>query len=411
MLSRFIRTSAFLLATVLAPQLHAQSADADPDLGLLRDNGGAQLVSGQVRALAMQGTRKILVGGDFVRTADGSARTSLLRLDADGTLDADFRVELASAGIVQVNAIAVADGFIYVGGRFQSVNGEARSNLAKLTADGELVPGWNAALDGPTDTVHAIAVGPDAVYAGGDFTAQDLWGLARLDRATGAIDPAWRAQTQAFVTPTPSAGGRGNVRSLLHTGTDLIVGGYFRQIAGQAHASVARLSLTAPATPAAAFASPINSGERYVYALALSRDRNTLYVGGDFFAGAQQHLLRLDARQGTPDANWKPQPSAQVRALVLLGEWLYAGGSFGGTQPQAYANLMRVASGGAGARDTGWLPNPDARVGALYEDGVRKRLYVGGEFAKLGVSSRNGLARIGQVVDPDVIFYDGVDIE
>ncbi len=406
-----VRASAFLLAALIAPCLHAQSADADPDLGLLRDDGGAQLVSGQVRALAMQGTRRILVGGDFVRSADGTAHTSLLRLDADGTLDADFHVELASAGLVQVNAIAVADGFIYVGGRFQSVNGEARANLAKLSADGELVPDWSPALDGPTDTVHAIAAGPDAVYVGGDFTAQDLWGLARIDRASGAIDPAWRAQTQAFVTPTPSAGGRGNVRSLLHTGTDLIVGGYFRQIAGQAHASVARLSLTAPATPAAGFHSPINGGERYVYALALSRDRDTLYAGGDFFAGAQQHLLRLDAQLGSADPDWKPQPSAQVRALVLLGEWLYAGGSFGGAQPQAYANLMRVASGGTGARDTGWLPSPDARVGALHEDGVRKRLYLGGEFVRVGTSSRNGLARIGRVVDPDVIFYDGIDIE
>lgn len=411
MLAPFVRAGAVLLAALLAPCLHAQNADADPDLGLLRDNGGAQLVAGQVRALAMQGTRRILVGGDFVRTADGSTRTSVLRLDADGTLDPDFRVELASAGLVQVNAITVADGFIYLGGRFQQVNGETRSNIAKLTADGDLVQGWSPALDGPTDTVHAIAVGPDAVYAGGDFTAQDLWGLARIDRGTGAIDPAWRAQTQAFVTPAPSASGRGSVRSLLHTGTDLVVGGYFRQIAGQAHASVARLSLAAPATPAAGFKAPINGGERYAYALALSPDRGTLYVGGDFFAGAQQHLLRLDARSGNADVDWKPQPNAPVRALVLLGEWLYAGGSFGGQQPQAYANLMRVSSGGAGARDTAWLPNPDGRVTALCEDGVRKRLYLGGEFARVGTSSRNGLARIGQVVDPDVVFHDGLDIE
>ena len=104
-------------------------------------------------------------------------------------------------------------------------------------------------------------------------------------------------------------------------------------------------------------------------------------------------------------------PNASVRALVLLGPWLYAGGSFFGSTPQAYANLMRVSTNGAGARDTGWLPNPDARVLALHEDGVRKRLYLGGEYAKVGASSRSGLARIGQVVDPDVIFYYGHDIE
>ncbi|WP_300615120.1 delta-60 repeat domain-containing protein [Dokdonella sp.] len=410
MLGPLLRASA-LLAAFAASHLHAQTADADPNLGLLRDNGGAQLVNGQVRAFAMQGTRKILVGGDFVRTADGSERFSLLRMNADGTLDANFRVLIASAGLVQVNAITVADGAIYIGGRFQMVNGMTRPNIAKLTADGELVEGWRADLNGPTDTVHAIAVGPDAVYAGGDFTAQDLWGVARLDRATGAIDPIWRAQTQTAVTPTPVASGRGNVRSLLHTGTDLIVGGYFRQIAGEKRASIARVSLTAPAA-VSTFDAPINGGERYAYALALSPDRGTLYIGGDFFAGSvHQHLMRVNAQSGMLDADWKPQPSAQVRTLALLGPWLYAGGSFSGTTPQPYANLMRVASTGTGARDTAWLPNPDARVLALYEDGVRKRLYVGGEFTKVGIASRNGLARIGQVVDPDVIFYDGVDIE
>jgi hypothetical protein len=57
------------------------------------------------------------------------------------------------------------------------------------------------------------------------------------------------------------------------------------------------------------------------------------------------------------------------------------------------------------------MPNPDTRVGALHEDGERKLLYIGGEFTKIGASSRNGLARIGQVVDPDVIFYDPCEFE
>jgi len=397
-----------LLATCGVPLAHAQLADAEPDLHLLRDDG-SQLVGGRVHAFAAQGTRKILVGGDF-ESADGVARASLLRLDADGTLDPAFHVELASLGAVQVDAIAVDGDAIYVGGRFQTVNGLPRPNIVKLGADGDVDEGWRANLDGPTDVVHAIAVGADAVYAGGDITAQDLWGAARLDRATGAIDAAWRVQAQRFATTTPTAGNRAEVRSLLHTGADLVVGGNFRQIAGQPRASVARLSLAAPAA-AGAFDSPINGGERYAYALALSRDRGTLYVGGDFFAGAHQHLLRVDARTGALDTTWKPQPNASVRALVLLGPWLYVGGSFFGSAPQAYANLMRVSTSGAGARDTGWLPNPDARVLALHEDGVRKRLYLGGEYAKVGAGSRSGLARIGQVADPDVIFFYGHDIE
>lgn len=417
-LPRCLLLAAAFFGLISSP-LRAQFADADPDLGLLRDNGGTQLVGGQVRALAVQGTRTILVGGDFVQTSGGVHRTNLLRLYADGTLDPDFDVVITSASAVQINAIAVAGDAIYIGGRFDRINGTPRTNLAKLTAHGQLVMQWNAHAQGTPaaellntdDVVHAIAVGADAVYAGGNFTAADLWGLARLDTGSGELDAQWRAPTQRFVTATPSAGNRGEVRSLLHTGSDLVVGGFFRQIGGQPRASVARLSLNAPVA-VQAYDVPINGGERYVYALALSADRRALYLGGDFFAGtSQRHLLRSDAASGALDTVWNPQPNAPVRALALLGPWLYAGGAFGGTTPQPYANLMRLATGGDGARDTSWLPNPDARVLALQADRVRRRLYLGGEYGHVGSSSRNGLARIGQVVDPDVIFYDGVDLE
>lgn len=266
---------------------------------------------------------------------------------------------------------------------------------------------------GPTDVVHAIAAGGGKVCVGGDFSAHDLWSVGRLDAATGAIDPAWRAPTQVFFTPpggTPDVASRGRVYSLIHTGADLVVGGYFRQIAGAPRASVARLSLAAPAT-VGAYNGTISSGERNVFALALSRDGGTLYVGGDFFAGSLQRLIRTDAATGAADLNWKPQPNTAVRALELVGPWLYAGGNFTGTTPAAYARLVRVDAAGIGAIDANWRPSADANVLALYADRARARLYVGGEFADVAATRRDGLARFGQIVDPDVIFADSWEAE
>ncbi|HJU40663.1 MAG TPA: hypothetical protein VJ724_13920, partial [Tahibacter sp.] len=160
-----------------------------------------------------------------------------------------------------------------------------------------------------------------------------------------------------------------------------------------------------------AYAGAISSGERNVYALALSRDGTTLYVGGDFFAGSLQRLIRTDAETGAVDANWKPQPNGAVRALELVGPWLYAGGNFSGTTPAPYARLVRVDADDAGAIDTAWRPGADANVLALYADRGRARLYVGGEFADVGATRRDGLARFGQVVDPDVIFADSYEVD
>ncbi|MDC8013584.1 hypothetical protein [Tahibacter soli] len=48
---------------------------------------------------------------------------------------------------------------------------------------------------------------------------------------------------------------------------------------------------------------------------------------------------------------------------------------------------------------------------ALYADRARARLYVGGEFADVAATRRDGLARFGQIVDPDVIFADSWEIQ
>jgi hypothetical protein len=408
-----LRRVAALSLSLAAAAASAQLPEVDPNLGLMRMDSAGQLVGGHVRALARQPGGRMLVGGDFARTTAGDVRTDLLRLKREGTLDSTFDVSVTSNGATAINAIVVDGDSVYVGGRFEKINGIARSNIAKLTQDGVVVAGWSADLSGPTDVVHAIAVGGGKVYVGGDFSAHDLWGLGRLDAATGAIDAAWRAQTQVFVTPpggTPSAASRGRVYSLVHTGADLVVGGYFREIAGQARASVARVSLATPAT-VGAYNGSISSGERNVFALALSRDGGTLYVGGDFFAGSLQRLIRTDAATGVADPNWRPQPNNAVRALELVGPWLYAGGNFSGTTPAAYSRLVRIDAGNAGAIDANWRPSADANVLALTADRGRARLYVGGEFADIAATRRNGLARFGQVVDPDVLFADSYEVD
>src|SRR5262245_49878437 len=61
--------------------------------------------------------------------------------------------------IGSVNAIALQpDGMIQIGGTFDRIGGQSRSNLARLNSDGTLDATFNADTDGG---VYALAVGPD----------------------------------------------------------------------------------------------------------------------------------------------------------------------------------------------------------------------------------------------------------
>jgi uncharacterized delta-60 repeat protein len=92
-------------------------------------------------ALALQSDGKILVGGTF-SSLQGTPKTGIARLNANGSLDPAFKVNLAGggAGVYKpVAAIAVQpDGKILIGGRFSSVNGMAQGSIARILPDGTL---------------------------------------------------------------------------------------------------------------------------------------------------------------------------------------------------------------------------------------------------------------------------------
>src|SRR5207245_4005487 len=89
-----------------------------------------------VYALAIQPDGKILVGGSFTALA-GQSRNSLGRLNANGTFDSSFSTGTGGGYAASVNALAIqADNKILVGGAFDSLGGQARTNLARLLSDG-----------------------------------------------------------------------------------------------------------------------------------------------------------------------------------------------------------------------------------------------------------------------------------
>src|SRR5438067_6034490 len=174
------------------PATLAAGGDVDPNFNANGFEPGT--IGGAVR----QPDGKLIVFdgifGDF-SSVNGTARSGIARLNADGSLDSSFNPSLAlNSATGQVQAVALqTDGKIVIGGSFTGVNGTARNNIARLNADGSLDTSFNPG-SGADKQVRAIAVQTDGrIVIGGYFTSVNATARNRVARlnANGALDPSF----------------------------------------------------------------------------------------------------------------------------------------------------------------------------------------------------------------------------
>jgi uncharacterized delta-60 repeat protein len=131
--------------------------------------------NGSVNCIVIQSNGKVLVGGSF-STYNGFTQNKLIRLNTDGTKDAFFDIGTGINDInYYVNSIALqSNDEILVGGLFYSFNGVEKNNLVRLNANGVLDAGFNRGA-GFNGEVYSIAILPntingDKILIGGAFT-------------------------------------------------------------------------------------------------------------------------------------------------------------------------------------------------------------------------------------------------
>ena len=143
-----------------------------------------------VHAIIIQTDGKIAFGGNFT-DVNGVALNSLARINTDGSVDSTFKatgVVDNNAAFIPVDALALqTDGKILVGGTFSTANGVTRkSSLARLNADGTLESGFNPNLGSfaliGVNEVNAIAVQPDGRIVVGGF----LFSRCRMAQITAS---------------------------------------------------------------------------------------------------------------------------------------------------------------------------------------------------------------------------------
>ncbi|MBS0557826.1 MAG: delta-60 repeat domain-containing protein [Proteobacteria bacterium] len=375
-----VLTTVACLATTPAAAQNPLLA-TNPDLQLL--------IAGEVDAVLRLSDGSVVIGGKF-SSVNGTTRKNIAKIKADGTLDAAWN----PAANGQVRALARdAQDNIYVGGFFSdygaaqiSIGGQVRNYLAKLspTGAGAADATWNPA---PGSSVFALAYdGIDAVYVGGGFTSiggQPIARLAKVSAATATVDANWK--------PAP---GNSSISALVFDGGSVYAAGGFTTIGGQPFKGLAKLAATGTGLADAAW-NP--APDQPVSALAADGLGN-VYVGGYFNAiGGQTrtYLARLAAAgNGAADATWNPAPNSLVTALCAdaANNAIFAGGYFTSIGGQSRKYLARLSGTGAGNADGAWDAPADNLVLALASGGGK--VHAGGSFAHVAAQLRMGYAAL-----------------
>lgn len=164
------------------------NADKSLDVSFVSGTGANDIVW----VSALQADGKIIIGGDFTEY-NGQIRNKIARLNADGSLDANFNIGTGAGSISTVRSIVQqADGKILVGGYFDNFNDQAASNLVRLNVDGSLDTSFS--VTGVDGSIYALALEVDGqILVGGyffQFNGSPKKGLVRLN-SDGSTDTAF----------------------------------------------------------------------------------------------------------------------------------------------------------------------------------------------------------------------------
>jgi hypothetical protein len=359
-----------------------------------------------IRAIAVDGSGNVYVGGDF--SVIGTVAANHIAKWNGNAWSA-----LGTGMNSKVVGLAVSGTNLYAGGAFTTAGGVTANYIAKW--DGRA---WSALGAGMNNYVYALAVSGTNLYAGGIFIHAGGVTANYIARWNGS---AWAALGAGM------GGGEGSqtyVFALAASGTDLYAGGNFTAAGGIAATNIAGWNGSAW--------SPLGAGmNSYVMGLAISG--TNLYAAGDFTTaggftanyvakwngsawsamGAGMNSVAYTVAASATDvyaagfftmaggvevnsiAKWSGSAwsalgtgmDSSVSALAVSGTTLYAGGSFLAAG-EVRANHITAWDGSAwSALGSGM----DSDVYALAVSG--SDLYAGGAFTTVGGSAANYVAK------------------
>jgi uncharacterized delta-60 repeat protein len=340
--------------------------------------------SADVTELVVQSDGKILVGGYF-DSFNGTNRTRMARLNANGSLDTSFD---PGSGIntYAPSIVVQSNGQVLVAGVVLTINGTYRPRLARLEANGSLDASFDSG-QGLERAVSSLALQSDGkVLLGGPFGVGSL---------------AWHNDMLAFVNGTNQSG-------RMRLNADGTVDGAFVSTPNFPN-------LTLMYHPEDCWDDPryrCSQGAVTTSAL-LVQPEGKMLVSGDSrteIEGEETYILidhpffaRFTAT-GDLDNSFNPGTNSSANAMALQpdGKVIIGGGSTGNAirRLNADGSLDSSFNSGTGA-------NGGVSAIALQPDG---KVLIGGNFTTINGTNRNRIARLNANGSLDTSFNPGTGV-
>lgn len=272
-----------------APNVHAQQVGAAPNLQLV----SIRNASTRDAVAAADGT--LFVAGGFVSA--NLHQSELVRILPNGTLDTSFAVRTDGS----LNGVALdGSGRIYVTGFFTEINGTPAQSPARLLATGNVDPSWSV-------PVGSSASGPVRVDSSGRVYA----GVRRF-ATSGAVDAAWPAFNNTFIRAVE-----------LDSSGNVYYAGAFTSVGGQVRNGIVRIDSTGAVSSWA----PVVTGS----VLTIAVDASGVYLGGQFSAvngSNRQNLAKLSTTDAALIPGFSATADSTVQSLIVSDTRLLIAGDF-----------------------------------------------------------------------------------
>jgi uncharacterized delta-60 repeat protein len=275
--------------------------------------------------LAVQPDGKVVAFGDNFDSYNGVARSRLVRLNTDGSLDAPFAPTVSGVNTIEVQA----DGKILLFGGNIAVNGFARTGAARLNSDGTLDSAFNPLIGSPSVSSGLVQTDGKIMIAGSfnGVNGGTQKNIARLN-TDGTLDGTFNAGNISTIKKfavQPSG------RYVVATNTTSVV-----------------LRLNADGSSDGTFSPPVISGSG-VTAIVAEADGSVVIAGS--FTTPRPNILRLGPT-GALDAAFLPAgANAQLRGLAPQADGkIIAVGDFTTIDGVSRSNIARIISSAATAK-------------------------------------------------------------
>lgn len=333
-------------------------ASFNPGTGATGGVGGYYSTSGGIYSMVIQPDGKIIIGGDFT-FYNGIARNSIARINSDASLDTTFNPGSGADSRIYT-VLLQPDGKIIIGGDFNSYNGIARYNIARINVDGSLDGNFNPPpYPGGYSCIFTSTLQPDGkIITGGNGGMQRFNTNGSLDVAYYTNQPIYTSFLQpdgkiliggnftnkiARLTSNgsldntfnPGSGANNIVRTiLLQPDGKIVIGGPFNNYNGVVKNRIARInsngsldvSFTVPGNGASGIASP------EIYTAILQPD-GKIIIGGHFTTYtniSRNRIARLNTNS-LLDASFNPGSGASddIHTAILQPDGkIIIGGNF-----------------------------------------------------------------------------------